>query len=98
MQEPQPFTSSITGLEYQKVENITLSNVYIEVPGGDKEDMKNFVVPENETGYPECNMYGKLPAFGLYCRHCDGLALQNVRFKAINADNREAIVFEDVTQ
>lgn len=98
LQEPEPYTSSITGLEYQKIENVTLSNVYIEVPGGETDDMKNVVVPKNESGYPECYMYGKLPSYGLYCRHCNELLLQNVKFKAINEDKRDAIVFDDVSQ
>ena len=85
-----------TGLINKKIENVTLSNVYIEAPGGETDDMKNFSVPENEKRYPENNMYGKLPAYGLYCRHCDGLTLNNVNFKAINEDKREALIFEDV--
>lgn len=96
LQEPQIITSSITGLKNQKIENVILSNVYIEVPGGEVADMKNYIVPENETGYPESNMYGNLSAYGLYCRHCDGLVLNNVKFKAINKDKREAIVLDDV--
>lgn len=96
LQKPEIFTSSITGLINQKVENITLSNVYIEVPGGENDDMENHIVCENEKAYPENVMYGKLPAFGLYCRHCDGLILQNVEFKALEEDKRRAIVFDDV--
>ena len=96
MQEPEIMTSSITGLKNQKIDNVTLSNVYIEVPGGEIVDMKNYIVPENETGYPENNMYGNLSAYGLYCRHCEGLTLHNVKFKAINEDKREAIVLDDV--
>ncbi len=98
LQKPEIVTSSITGLSNQKVENVTLSNVYIEVPGGEIDDMKNYDVPDKDRNYPENHMYGKLPAYGLYCRHCAGLVLQNVKFKALEDDNRDAIVFDDVTQ
>ena len=69
----------------------------MEVPGGDTDNMKDHIVPENENGYPENNMYGKLPAYGVYCRHCDGLTLRDVKFKALNEDMREALILEDVT-
>ncbi len=98
LQKPEIVTSSITGLSNQKVENVTLSNVYIEVPGGEIDDMKNHDVPYKDRNYPENHMYGKLPAYGLYCRHCSGLVLQNVKFKALEEDNRDALVFDDVTQ
>ena len=97
LQSPEPFTSSIMGLGFQKIENVVLSNVYFEVLGGETDDMKNYIVPENENGYPENVMFGKLPAYGLYCRHCDGLVLQNVNFKALTEDNRQALIMEDVT-
>ena len=96
LQEPEIFTSSITGLCEQKIENVTLSNIYIEVPGGEEDDMKNIVVPENESLYPENLIYGKLPAYGLYCRHCDGLTFENVKFKALAEDSRDALILEDV--
>lgn len=94
--EPDVYTSSITGLKDQKVENITLSNVYIEVPGGQDESKRNIVVLDMDKAYPENFMYGELPSYGLYCRHCEGLTLNNVRFKALNDDKREAMILEDV--
>ena len=96
LQNPEPITCSITGHKNQKVENVVLSNVYVEVYGGETDDMKDYVVPDKEKNYPENSMYGKLPAYGLYCRHCDGLTMQNIKFKTLNEDNREAIILEDV--
>ena len=95
LQHPEVLASSISGIKAQKAENIALSNIYIEVPGGETDSMKGFAVPENEDGYPENSMFGKLPAYGLFCRHCKGLTLKNVEFKTLSPDNREAIIFED---
>ena len=78
LQEPEIVTSSITGLEDVKLKNIVLSDVYIEVPGGEIDGMTNVIVPENEYEYPENIMYGKLPAYGLYCRHCEGFVLVDI--------------------
>lgn len=94
--EPDAYTCSITGLKDKRVENITLSNVYIEVPGGGDESMRNIAVPDMDKAYPENLMYGRLPAYGLYCRHCEALTLNNVKFHAIAEDKREAVILEDV--
>lgn len=96
--KPQIYTSSINGLEEQKIENIVLSNVYIEVPGGETDSMKGFVVAEKKTDYPENVLYGKMPAYGLICRHCKGLTLNNVNFKALEKDERDALILEDVIE
>ena len=98
LQSPEIITSSITGNVNKKVENIILSNVYIEVPGGETDNMKDHIVPDRDKNYPENHMYGKLPAYGLYCRHCKGLTLNNVKFKALENDFRDAIVLDDVTE
>ena len=42
-------------------------------------------------------MFGRLPAYGLYCRHVDGLKLTNVQLQLAGADRRHAVVLEDVT-
>ena len=41
-------------------------------------------------------MFGRLPAYGLYCRHVRGLKLSNVQLQLAGADKRHAVVFEDV--
>ena len=96
--KPQVYTSSINGLEDQKIEKIFLSNVYIEVPGGEMDSMKDYVVPEKETEYPENVIYGKMPAYGLICRHCKEITLNNVNFKALEKDERDALILEDVIE
>jgi len=50
-------------------------------------------IPEMEGGYPDGDMFEAMPAYGLYCRHVDGLTLSDVnlgyeddfyRLKAVN--------------
>lgn len=97
-QIPQVYSSSITGLKNRKIENILLSNIYLEVPGGETSCMDNFKVPYNEKAYPENVMYGKLPAYGIYIRDCDSLKMNNVVIKTLKEDKRRAIIAEDVTE
>ena len=46
--------------------------------------------------YPECLMFGDLPAYGFYCRHVKGLRFSNVRLGTATSDQRHAIVCDDV--
>ena len=41
-------------------------------------------------------MFGRLPAYGFYCRHVKGLKLLNVQLQLAAADKRHALVAEDV--
>lgn len=88
--------SSITGLPEAKVENVTLSNIRLSyVGGGSKEDCAK-VVPEKPDSYPEFSMFGRLPAYGLYCRHVRGLRLVNVQMQTDKDDLRHAVILDDV--
>ncbi len=55
-------------------------------------------VPEREDAYPQCTMFGRLPAWGLYARHVRGLALRDVELTARSPDEREMLVLDDVTR
>jgi hypothetical protein len=41
-------------------------------------------------------MFGKLPAYGFYCRHVNDLALRNVRTATAAPDQRHAVYCDDV--
>ncbi|MDO8545272.1 MAG: glycosyl hydrolase family 28-related protein [Opitutaceae bacterium] len=87
---------SITGLPDHRVENVTLSNLSLEFEGGGKRELVEKPVPERPEAYPESRMFGELPAYGLYCRHVDGLKISDVRMTVRAADQRHAIVCDDV--
>ena len=75
------WTSSITGIPGYCPEGITLSNVRLEYTSGGPIEARKSPVPEHETKYPTANMFGALPAYGLYCRHAKDLVLSNVRLQ-----------------
>jgi hypothetical protein len=54
-------------------------------------------VPEHPGRYPEANMFGLTPAYGLYIRHADGVVLTNVTFRLAEGrtERRQEIVKED---
>jgi polygalacturonase len=89
-------TSSITGLPGNNVEDVTLSNIRIDSDEGGKADWVERPIPENPKSYPEARMFGRLPAAGLYVRHVRGLRAHDVEFKMAPAEERPAVLLDDV--
>jgi polygalacturonase len=88
-------TSSVTCIPGAAVRRIFLSNIMISMEGGDR-DAKGLDVPEHIAKYPEGNMFGKLPGFGFYARHAEGIALSNIQLRWDKEDLRPAMVIDDV--
>ena len=90
------YGSCIAGLPGCCVENITLRDVRWTSKGGQPADLASRAVPEQAALYPEFDLFGRLPAHGLYARHVRGLRLEGVQFGVSRPDGRPAIVLEDV--
>lgn len=88
--------SSIVGLPGHPVEGIRLEAVSILSAGGGTEADARRVPPERPEAYPECNMFGVLPASGLYVRHAAGITLEQVTLRTSSPDARPAVVLSDV--
>jgi len=88
---------SITGQPGHPIENILLSNLTFTFEGGGARDLATKEVPELPKAYPECVMFGELPAYGFYVRHVKGLRFSNVQLRTSTRDLRHAMVFDDVT-
>jgi hypothetical protein len=91
-----PTGCAISGLPEAAIENVTLSNVRLSFEGGGTKADAEREIPEKTADYPEYAMFGKLSAYGLYCRHVKGLKLFNVQLQLEKPDQRHAVVFEDV--
>jgi polygalacturonase len=86
----------ISGITNHPVENLTLENIQIEVPGGGKLADAQIQLPEKEKAYPEYSMFGKvMPAYGIYARHVRGVTFKNVRTTVKATDERPANIFID---
>jgi polygalacturonase len=88
-------TSSITGVPGWPVGRVMLERVRIRALGGGTRVYE--AVPERADAYPQCTMFGRLPAWGVYARHVDGLVLQDLECTTVEPDEREMIVLDDVT-
>ena len=92
----------IAGMPDQIITNIMLKNIVIKFPGGaDKTTVKVSIdnmkdIPEKPDSYPEYNMFGELPSWGVYIRHARDVQFTGLSITASKADFRTAIVLDDV--
>jgi polygalacturonase len=90
-------TCSITGMPGYPVRNISLSNISMELVGGEEASDPQNEVPELEDLYPEATMFGVLPASILYMRHVDQVTLYKIFVTLQKPDNRIPLIAEDVS-
>ena len=94
---PNIVTSSVVGQPECYLENITLSNINLTVPGGGTEEDRDIVVPEIPDSTPAAAAFGtKLPASGIYFRYVKNLSLNNINIHTLEEDKRDALVFDKV--
>lgn len=95
--KPYIIASNVMGLPENKLENISLSNIYLTVPGGGTEQDRYITVPKNgrQTPFPLAPA-NTLPAYGIYFRDVKNLRLRNIHIFTLEDDKRDAMVFEDV--
>ncbi len=91
-----PTGCAIAGLPEARIENVTLSNIRLSFAGGGTAEQAARAIPEETEKYPEYAMFGKLPAYGIYGRHVDGLKLTNIQLQLAGPDRRHAVVLDDV--
>jgi len=87
---------AIAGLPGHPIENLALSNVRISFQGGGTLEHFNRDISEEASGYPECTMFGTLPAYGFYIRHARGVLLDDLTLSCDKPEQRPAIVCKDV--
>jgi polygalacturonase len=103
MEGPPPDTqynllpASIVGLENHFIQQITLENIRLTYGGNAQTTGIGSLqkVPEREKDYPEFDMFGELPSWGLYVRHTEGVTLKNIKFDLKKEDTRMTIFLED---
>jgi polygalacturonase len=90
------FGSNITGIPGYPVEDIKISDVYVEHMGGGTAEQAKIEVPEKEDAYPEPGMLGPLPAHGFYFRHVNRLEMSHIEVQPRKPDARPAIYTDSV--
>ncbi|MCX5684815.1 MAG: glycoside hydrolase family 28 protein, partial [Planctomycetota bacterium] len=87
---------AVAGLPGHPIEDVSLADILLSFEGGGTSEEAARAVPENPEKYPDCTMFGDLPAYGFYVRHARGIRLTNVRLATEKPDLRPAIICDDV--
>jgi hypothetical protein len=86
----------VIGIPDHPVRDLSLQNIDITLAGGGTKDDARAAVAEKIDIYPEIDRFGKkLPAYGLYARHVDGLNVSGLMIKLDSPDLRPAVVCDD---
>ena len=88
----------VAGISDHPIKNLVFSNIKLSFKGGGKVEDGTRQFDEKAGEYPECTMFAeRLPAYGIYFWHINGLILKNVELTTEEVDQRNAILFEEVT-
>jgi polygalacturonase len=87
----------LTGIPGYTIDDVSLSNLFIDYAGGGTVADGERIVPEDEKAYPEPYRFGKLPSWGLFARHVTNLTVDRVEFRSAQPDLRPVVHLEDVT-
>ena len=88
--------SIIAGIPGHKIEDVKISNILVEHPGGGTKEDAAVQLEEKEKAYPEPTMFGTTPAHGLMVRHAEGIEVSDFKVVSRAADARPCFVLDDV--
>jgi len=92
----QRYAAIVTGIPGHEIEGLTLNNIKIHYQGGGTKEQALLEPPELEKGYPDPDLFGITPAYGMYVRHVKGLEMNGVEVTYEKEDARPAFQFADV--
>jgi polygalacturonase len=86
----------ILGLSEHPIEELSISDVFMDFAGGGTKAQAALIVPELADGYPEAYIFGVIPAWALFARHVRGLDLHDIAFSCAKPEQRPATTLIDV--
>jgi polygalacturonase len=95
-----PYISTIlSGIPGHAIQDIKLSNIYIQHQGGGTAEDAKIQMPEKEDSYPDPGMFGKTtPSQGFFLRHVNRIEMSHVEIAPGNPDARPSFYLEDVNR
>lgn len=95
---PQKLCSILSGIPGAPIEDVKLSNIYVETVGGGTAADAQIQPPEEADKYPEPSMFGPMPASGFFLRHVNNLEMSHVEIANAAPDARPAFSLNDVNR
>ena len=90
--------SVLSGIPGHSLEDIHLSNIFIEHKGGAPVEAASIRPPEKDTAYPDPNMFGPMPAQGFFLRHILNLEMSHIEIRPQQPDFRPSFYLDEVTR
>lgn len=87
----------IAGLTGNAIEDLELSNIFIDYAGGGTKEQGQREMPDFEKAYPEPASFGILPSWGLWAHHVKNFDVHHVEFRAAKEDFRPTMMLDDVS-
>lgn len=88
--------SIIAGCAGHPVEDVHISQVYLEQEGGQGAEMAALKPRIKDDEYPDPNRFGDLPASGFFVRHVKNLGMRDIEIVTQAPDARPAFWMQDV--
>lgn len=90
------FSSVLAGIPGAPIEDVKLSNIYIQVDGGEH---KTIADPSlHVSGYPDPGMFGTTPAYGFFVRDVRNLEMSHLELATEIPDARPAFYLDTVNR
>jgi polygalacturonase len=93
---PMKVSSILSGIPGYSIEDVKLSNIYVETAGGGPADAAANAPPEFENKYPDPGMFGTTPAYGFFLRHVRNIEMSHVEVATAAPDARPAFYLTEV--
>jgi polygalacturonase len=89
----------ISGIPGHAIQDIKLSNIYIQHQGGGTAEDAKIVMPEKEDSYPDPGMFGPTtPSQGFFLRHINRIEMNHVEVAPASPDQRPSFYLESVNR
>jgi polygalacturonase len=88
--------SMIAGIPGHPVEDVKISNILIQHPGGGTRKDAALQLPEKEKEYPEPTMFGTTPAHAFFIRHAKRVEISDFKILTQDREERPCFILEDV--
>ena len=93
---PMNISSILSGIPGYSIEDVKLSNIYVETAGGGSAEAAAAAPPEFENKYPDPGMFGTTPAYGFFLRHLRNIEMSHVEVASAAPDARSAFYLTGV--
>ena len=87
--------SMIAGIAGHPIEDVKISNILIQHPGGGTRKDAALQLPEKEKEYPEPTMFGTTPAHAFFIRHAKSIEISDFKILTQDKEERPCFILED---